>query len=133
MTVKEHWKGYVSKPQDLVDIMQQFVDDYEVCKEVYDVNECGIDDATWVHVDSVKEERDELESKIQQLEDALHNRNVEYNELYAKFRELEREHHNLQCEHREVLRGKKKPIKKLGKKKLDIKGFANIDDDDLPF
>ena len=131
MTVQENWKQYITKPQDIVDMLQHFVDDYEVCKEVYDIDENGVDDATWVHVDSVKEERDELESKIQHLEDALHNRNCEYNELYTKFRELEKDFHNLQCEHREVLRGGKKPVKKLGKKKPKIEEYDDLDD--IPF
>lgn len=123
MTVKENWKSYVSKPSDIVDIIRYFVDDYEECKEIYDVNECGIDDATWVHVDSVKEERDELESKIQHLEEALHNRNNEYNELYTMYRQLEKQ-----------VKTGKKPVKKLGKKKkIDVKGFCGIDDDDIPF
>lgn len=122
--IRENWKTVIHSEENMRDAMNHLVDDYLKLVEFWREHESDVDDTTWVHVDAVKEEREELESKIQYLELALDNRNNEYLDLHAKYKQLLKEN--------KALREGEKPKKKLVKpRKLTIPVEDDIDD--LPF
>ena len=122
--IRENWKTVIHSEENMRDAMNHLVDDYLKLVEFWREHESDVDDATWVHVDAVKEEREELESKIQYLELALDNINNEYLDLHAKYKQLLKEN--------KALREGEKPKKKLVKpRKLTIPVEDDIDD--LPF
>lgn len=87
----EYWKTVIHSEENMADAMRNFVDDYITLVNYWRENEEKWDDATWVHVDCVREEREELESRIQQLEYALELRDEEYNELATKYKALQKD------------------------------------------
>ena len=87
----EYWKTVLHSEENMADAMRHFVDDYITLVNYWRENEeKWEDDSTWVHVDCVREEREELESRIQQLEYALELRDKEYNELATKYKALQK-------------------------------------------
>lgn len=88
----EYWKTVIHSEENMADAMRNFVDDYITLVNYWRENEeKWEDDSTWVHVDCVREEREELESRIQQLEYALELRDEEYNELATKYKALQKD------------------------------------------
>ena len=88
----EYWKTVIHSEENMADAMRHFVDDYITLVNYWRENEeKWEDDSTWVHVDCVREEREELESRIQQLEYALELRDKEYNELATKYKALQKD------------------------------------------
>lgn len=66
---KEIWKTIIHSERNMRDAMQYLMDDYERLLEFYQTHNLddGLDDSTWVHVDAVREEREELEQEIETL------------------------------------------------------------------
>lgn len=66
---KEMWKTVIHSERNMREAMQYLMDDYERLLEFYQTHNLddGIDDSTWVHVDVVREEREELEEEIAKL------------------------------------------------------------------
>ena len=88
----EYWKTVIHSEENMADAIRHFVDDYITLVNYWRENEeKWEDDSTWVHVDCVREEREELESRIQQLEHALDLRDKEYNELATKYKALQKD------------------------------------------
>lgn len=123
----EYWKTVIHSEENMADAMRNFVDDYITLVNYWRENEEKWDDATWVHVDCVREEREELESRIQQLEHALDLRNEEYNDLATKHKELQKEFNALQNQLNNSIEDEVKPqieppkeVKRLVKKKKKL-------------
>lgn len=83
---KEIWKTVLRSEENMRDAMMYFVDDYIKLKEFYE--ESQIDDATWMTVDEARDEREELEAKIKELEEELYRRNKEYVDLADRYNKL---------------------------------------------
>lgn len=104
--VKENWQTVIHNSSAMRDVLNAFIDDYENMARFCEENDAdNVDDATWVHVDVAKEEREELESnynkEIDRLEKALSTRNEEYLELAEKYKGTDKIIHNYKCECRE--------------------------------
>lgn len=126
--INETWKTVIFSEENMRDSMMYLMDDYIKLVRFYEEHKDGIDDATWVHVDVAKEEREELESEVTRLENALDKRNEEYLELYDMYKAV--------LKANEDLRRGDKPKKKLLKTRkptININEFKGQDDDDLPF
>lgn len=128
--MKQNWKTVIASVDNFRDAINQFIDEYEMLETFHEEN-TEVDDSVWVHVDVAKEEREELESKIQQLEKALEERNEEYNLLATKYNLLTTKYLQVQ----EQLYTKKvseiKSKRKIVKRKSRLNN--NIEDDDIPF
>lgn len=114
---KEIWKTIIHSERNMRDAMQYLMDDYERLLEFYQTHNLddGFDDSTWVHVDAVKEEREELEQEIEKLK-------KENEKLKQELEEL-----------KPSPRLPKRTTKRLPKRKaLEPKGF-DVLEDEIPF
>lgn len=130
--LKENWKTVIASSGNLIDAVTQYAEEYEMLKDFYD-EQCNVDDSTWVHVDDVKAERDELESKIQHLEVELEKKTALILELQQYILDIEKD--DPEVKPRNPLKKKTLKKKKVGildRMSKDAISFKAIDDD-IPF
>lgn len=140
--LNDNWKTVIASKENLRDVIVTFIENYDLLENYYETSESGLlDDSTYVHVDTVIEERMALEEEIETLKEKIEELNEERKELYLENDELRDENDRLKDENDELKRKdvtpstrklKKKSVKKV---KLDVTQFKDVveDDDYLPF
>lgn len=136
MSLKPHfsWKTVIQSESNMRDALNYFMDDYERLLDFYQAyNEENVDDATWVHVDAVREERIELEEKIDYLEERV----AQLSEELAVYKNIKKLPTKTPTKSYEEYAPKKKLKKRTNRLTSNVNinptEFKGIDDDDIPF